>query len=66
LDTQDQQGENTRPRHESRANGQYITVLPALDMVIAHKTAVTPRNRSVRMQQYRGIIGRLVQARTTE
>ena len=50
----------------SGAYGQYITVLPALDMVIAHKTAVPPRNRAVRMQQYRGIIARLIQARTTE
>jgi CubicO group peptidase (beta-lactamase class C family) len=48
----------------SGAYGQYITVLPALDMVLAHKTAVPPRNRATRMNQYRGIIGRLIQART--
>jgi len=46
------------------AYGQYITVLPALDMVIAHKTAVPPRKRSVRMNQYMGIIERLIAART--
>jgi len=48
----------------SGAYGQYITVLPALDMVIAHKTAVPPRKRSVRMKQYVGIIERLIAART--
>jgi CubicO group peptidase (beta-lactamase class C family) len=50
----------------SGAYGQYITVLPALDMVLAHKTAVPPRNRATRMNQYRGIIGRLIQARMRE
>ena len=49
----------------SGAYGQYITVLPALDMVIAHKTAVPPRDRSVQMRQYRGIIARLIKARGT-
>lgn len=48
----------------SGAYGQYITVLPALDMVIAHKTAVPPRKRSVRRDQYTGIIERLIAART--
>jgi len=48
----------------SGAYGQYITVLPALDMVIAHKTAVPPRKRSVRRDQYVGIIERLIAART--
>ncbi|UCC38364.1 MAG: serine hydrolase [Candidatus Aminicenantes bacterium] len=46
------------------AYGQYITVLPAMDMVIAHKTAVPPRKRSVRSNQYMGIIERLIAART--
>ena len=45
------------------AYGQYITVFPALDMVIAHKTAVPPRKRQVRMSQYEGIIERLIAAR---
>jgi len=47
----------------SGAYGQYIAVLPALDMVIAHKTAVPPRQRSVRMSQFKGIIDRLIAAR---
>ncbi len=47
----------------SGAYGQYITVLPALDMVIAHKTAVPPRNRQVNRIQYEGIIDRLIAAR---
>ena len=48
----------------SGAYGQFITVLPALDMVIAHKTAIPPRDRQVRMSQYRGIIARLITAQT--
>lgn len=44
------------------AYGQYITVLPVLDMVIAHKTAVPP-NRSVNMIEYAGIMERLIKAR---
>jgi CubicO group peptidase (beta-lactamase class C family) len=48
----------------SGAYGQYITILPALDMVIAHKTAVPPRKRSVQRNQYVGIIERLIAART--
>jgi len=47
----------------SGAYGQFITVFPALDMVIAHKTAVPPRKRQVRMSQYKGIIERLIAAR---
>ena len=47
----------------SGAYGQYITVFPALDMVIAHKTAVPPRKRQVRMSQFKGIIERLIAAR---
>jgi CubicO group peptidase (beta-lactamase class C family) len=45
------------------AYGQYITVLPALDMAIAHKTAVPPRDRSVGWSQFSGVIGRLIEAR---
>ena len=47
----------------SGAYGQYITVLPQLDMVIAHKTAVPPYDHSVNMSQYRGIIARLIVAK---
>ncbi len=46
----------------SGAYGQYITVLSALDMVIAHKTAVPPRDRQVSRSQYEGIIARLIAA----
>jgi len=46
----------------SGAYGQYITVLPELDMVIAHKTAVPPYDNRVNMSQYRGIITRLIEA----
>ncbi len=46
----------------SGAYGQYITVLPVLDMVIAHKTAVPPRDHRVNMSQYRGIFERLIAA----
>jgi CubicO group peptidase (beta-lactamase class C family) len=48
----------------SGAYGQYISVLPALDMAIAHKTAVPPQNRQTPMRMYRGIIERLIAART--
>ena len=44
------------------AYGQYITVLPALDLVIAHKTAVPPQ-RSVNWLEYQGILDRVVAAR---
>ncbi len=44
------------------AYGQYITVLPALDMVIAHKTA-PGRGRQTGWGQFRGILERLVEAR---
>lgn len=42
------------------AYGQYITVLPALDMVIAHKTV--PRARTV-WSEYEGVLDRIVAAR---
>jgi CubicO group peptidase (beta-lactamase class C family) len=44
------------------AYGQYITVLPGLDMVIAHKTAVPPRSNRVLRKQYEGVIQRLIAA----
>lgn len=44
------------------AYGQYITVLPALDMVVAHKTAVPP-DRTTTWTEYQGILHRLVAAR---
>ena len=43
------------------AYGQYITVLPALDLVVAHKTAVPPR-RFVGWDAYQGILDRVVEA----
>ncbi len=43
------------------AYGQYITVLPALDMVVAHKTAVPPE-KETSWEEYRGILTRLVEA----
>jgi CubicO group peptidase (beta-lactamase class C family) len=48
------------------AYGQYITVLPALDMVVVHKTAVSPQrgfDRRTSGSQYQGILDRLVEAR---
>lgn len=44
------------------AVGQYITVLPALDMVIAHKT-VPGGGRSVSRGEYLGIVERIIAAR---
>ncbi len=44
------------------AYGQYITVLAALDMVIAHKTA-PGRNVNTSWSQYREILDRLIAAR---
>jgi CubicO group peptidase (beta-lactamase class C family) len=43
------------------AIGQYITVLPALDMVVAHKTQ--PGGESVSRSDYLGIVDRLGAAR---
>ncbi len=48
----------------SGAYGQFISVLPALDMAISHKTAVPPYNRQTQMRMYRGILERLIAART--
>lgn len=46
------------------AHGQYITVLPALDMVVAHKV-VAPAHpeRRVTLNQYRSILRLLIQAK---
>jgi CubicO group peptidase (beta-lactamase class C family) len=43
------------------AYGQYITVLPALDMVVAHKTVP---DATTGWDAYQGILDRLVEART--
>lgn len=43
--------------------GQYITVLPALDMVVAHKNSF-PFGQGIRFAQYRGLLERLVAAAT--
>ena len=43
------------------AIGQFITVLPELDMVIAHKTR--PGNRSVSRPQYLELVDTLIAAR---
>ncbi|MGQ0704122.1 MAG: serine hydrolase domain-containing protein [Gemmatimonadales bacterium] len=44
------------------AVGQFITVIPKLDMVIAHKT-VPGRQRSVTRDQYFGFVDRVIRAR---
>ena len=44
------------------AYGQYITVIPALSMVVAHKTI--PED-ATSWDQYMGVLRRLVEARTT-
>lgn len=44
------------------AVGQYITVLPALDMIVAHKTA-TGQDGSTSWGQFQGILDRLLDAR---
>jgi CubicO group peptidase (beta-lactamase class C family) len=46
------------------AYGQYITVIPTLDMVIAHKVAIPPE-RLVAMPAYDAFIDAIVAARTT-
>jgi CubicO group peptidase (beta-lactamase class C family) len=42
--------------------GQRITVLPVLDLVVAHKVAVPPE-RSVTSNQYQGILNRIIAAK---
>lgn len=44
------------------AYGQYITVIPKLDLVITHKTRINPGNRSVSGGQYFGLVDRIVAA----
>ena len=48
--------------HASGAYGQFITVLPALDMVIAHKTAVPPE-RQTTSGEYFEVVTRVMLAR---
>jgi CubicO group peptidase (beta-lactamase class C family) len=45
--------------------GQYITVLPALDMVVAHKTKSDYRRRTS-WEMYEGILERIIDARLPE
>ena len=45
------------------AYGQYITVIPKLDMVVAHKVAVPPERASVHMPAYERILDAIVAAR---
>ncbi len=44
------------------AFGQFITVIPKLDLVLAHKTAVPPYERNVGLQGLLGIIERILAA----
>jgi len=46
----------------SGAYGQYITILPALDMVVAHKTAVPPPRRTL-WREYAAVLDLIVAAR---
>lgn len=47
------------------AIGQYITVIPKLDLVVAHKTIPRqPNNPSVSEQQYFALLDRIIAART--
>jgi len=45
------------------AYGQYITVIPKLDMVVAHKVAVPPERASVSMPAYERVLDAIVAAR---
>ena len=45
------------------AVGQHITVLPALDLVVAHKTRPGQGNRSVSHPEYLQVLDRIVKAR---
>jgi CubicO group peptidase (beta-lactamase class C family) len=47
------------------AYGQYITVLPALDLVVAHKT-VPGRDRGVGWAEFQGALDRLIAAGTSK
>ncbi|MHB1329842.1 MAG: serine hydrolase, partial [Gemmatimonadales bacterium] len=46
------------------AVGQYITVIPKLDLVIAHKTVPKPDNPGVRHNDYWALVDRIVAAKT--
>lgn len=46
------------------AGGQYITVLPKLDMVVAHKVDMDSGGRPVTSRDYFSIVGALIEART--
>ncbi len=48
------------------AYGQFIIVMPAIDMVVAHKTAVPPYDRSVNRGNFMRIVGKIVEARIGE
>ena len=48
------------------AIGQYITVIPKLDIVVAHKTIPRRGNPSVSEQQYFALLDRIIAARTGE
>ena len=45
------------------AYGQYITIIPKLDMVVAHKVAVPPDRASVSMEAYERVLDAIVAAR---
>ena len=45
------------------AYGQFITVIPKLDMVVAHKVAVPPERASVSMPTYERVLDAIVAAR---
>jgi CubicO group peptidase (beta-lactamase class C family) len=45
------------------AYGQYITVIPKLDMVVAHKVAVPPDRASVNLPDYEKVLDAIVAAR---
>ena len=44
--------------------GQYITVMPELKLVVAHKTALSKENRGTRSSTFYEIIDRIVKAKT--
>jgi CubicO group peptidase (beta-lactamase class C family) len=46
------------------AGGQYITVLPKLDLVVAHKKKVPPSDRSVSTREFLDVLDLLVGAYT--
>ena len=45
------------------AVGQYITVLPALDMVIAHKTNQNRERREVTWKEYSDVLDKVISAK---